>query len=322
MSAVTNTVVQTWSTGCVPPAQRAAFYEDTCLTAMIPFALVRHDAGFNASIEAVDLGGVSLMRCTGTAHSVRSDAPQIGRQTDACFNVVASRRGTWRLTHRGTQELLRDVATFTDSRLSMQLDLLGDYDFVNLKLPLAWARQWIVDPTVLVGRRFTQESPWGRALTSFVCALTPESIVAAPLPARVVADQLGALLALVADEIAAPAAIPKRHDVALSQHIEDAIRQRCGELSLSAEVVANDLNISARTLHRHLASRSLTFGGVMQAARIAVAAGMLASVRFKRLTTAEIGLRAGFANPSHFARTFSKTIGCSPLKYRHARLGA
>ena len=58
MSVVTNTVVQTWSTGCVPPAQRAAYYQDTCLTAMIPFALVRHDEEFNASIEAVDLGGI------------------------------------------------------------------------------------------------------------------------------------------------------------------------------------------------------------------------------------------------------------------------
>ena len=321
MSAVTNTVVQTWSTGCVPPAQRAAYYQDTCLTAMIPFALVRHDEEFNASIEAVDLGGISLMRCSGTAHTVRSDAPQIGQQSEACFNVVASRRGSWHLTHRGTQALGRDVGTFTDSRLNMQLEILGDYDFVNLKLPTAWTRQWLVDPTVLVGRRFTQESPWARALTSFIIALTPESIVAAPLPTRVVADQLGALLALVADELAAPAAPHKKLDVALSRRIEDTIRQRCGELSLCAESVAGNLNISQRTLHRHLASRSLTFGGVLQSARISVAAGMLASPRFRRFSTSEIGLRSGFANPSHFARVFARVMGCPPLKFRHGQRG-
>jgi hypothetical protein len=42
-------------------------------------------------------------------------------------------------------------------------------------------------------------------LTNFMTALTPESMVRPPLPPKLIADHLGALLALAADEIAVPA---------------------------------------------------------------------------------------------------------------------
>jgi AraC-like DNA-binding protein len=43
---------------------------------------------------------------------------------------------------------------------------------------------------------------------------------------------------------------------------------------------------------------------------------MLASPLFKRVTTAEIGRRAGFLSASHFARVIRNRTGLTPLQLR------
>ncbi|CAG4886590.1 helix-turn-helix transcriptional regulator [Paraburkholderia gardini] len=310
--------IRTWSTSTVPPAQRVAYFEAACATAIIPFSFSGpHTASFCASIEAVELGPLSLMRHSGSAHMVRSGKLEIQRQIDHNFNVLASRRGSWRLRHRDENLFAPNIAAFTDSQLDLMVETLEDYDFVNLQLPVGWVRQWLPEPQVVLGRRITPHTPWGRALTNFMTALTPESMIRPPLPQQLIADHLGALLALAANEIANGGHSPARADKSLADRIEECIRQRCGELTLTASEVARALDISPRTLHRHLASRNKAFGIVLLSARVAVAARMLESRLFSRLTTAQIGQRAGFADPSHFARTFRRAVGVSPLKFRH-----
>ncbi|MFM0223675.1 helix-turn-helix transcriptional regulator [Paraburkholderia dipogonis] len=309
--------IRTWSTSTVPRAQRVAYFEAACATALIPFSFSGPDAAsFCASIEAVDLGPLSLMRHSGSAHMVRSGKLEIQRQIDRNFNVLASRRGSWRLRQREENLFAPNITAFTDSQLDLTVETLEDYDFVNLQLPVDWVHQWLPDPEALLGRRITAHTPWGRALTSFITALTPESMVRPPLPPQLIADHLGALLALAANEIAVGGDSPARGAASLTDRIEDCIRQRCGELSLTASEVAHALDISPRTLHRHLASRNRAFGAVLVSARVAVAARMLESRLFSRLTTAQIGQRAGFADPSHFARTFRRAVGVSPRKFR------
>ncbi|OUL91528.1 AraC family transcriptional regulator [Paraburkholderia hospita] len=310
--------IRTWSTSTVPRAQRVAYFEAACATALIPFSFAGPDtASFCASIEAVDLGPLSLMRHSGSAHMVRSGKLEIQRQIDRNFNVLASRRGSWRLRHRDENLFAPNVTAFTDSQVDLTVETLEDYDFVNLQLPVDWVHQWLPDPQVLLGRRIPPHTPWGRTLTSFITALTPESMVRPPLPPQLIADHLGALLALAASEIAVGDDSLVQRDASLAHRIVDCIRQRCGELSLTAGQVAHALDISPRTLHRHLASQNQAFGALLISARVDVAAKMLESRLFSRLTTAQIGQRAGFADPSHFARTFRRAVGVSPRRFRH-----
>lgn len=312
--------VQTWSTDTVPQTQRVEYFEEACATAIIPFRVVSaaDRANFHASIEAVDMGGLSLMRHCGGVQTVRSGKLEIAQQRDGCFNVLASRKGSWRLAHRCEQGFGRDVATFTDSRMPITLETLEEYDFVNIQLPADWVRQWLPDPHIILSRPFTSQTPWGRALTSFMTALTPESVAGRPLPPHLLADHLGSLMALAAAEVDPDGSTKPPRDAVLSQRIEDCIRQRCSEFSLTAADVASALNISPRTLHRHLANGGKTFGSLLIVTRVAVAARMLESRLFSRLTTEQIGRRAGFTDPSHFSRAFSRTIGQSPFKYRRS----
>ena len=87
------------------------------------------------------------------------------------------------------------------------------------------------------------------------------------------------------------------------------MRQRCTEWQLTAVDVAASMNVSARTLHRIFAAANETLGAALIEARASVAVRMLSSPPFNRLTTAEIGRRAGFASASHFARVIRNRTG-------------
>jgi AraC-like DNA-binding protein len=93
------------------------------------------------------------------------------------------------------------------------------------------------------------------------------------------------------------------------------------EPSINATEIAQSLNISTRTLHRNLATCSATFGATLMASRIELATRMLQSPLFRRLSTAEIGRRAGFLDASHFSRAFRKRVGRSPSQVRENRNG-
>jgi AraC-like DNA-binding protein len=143
--------------------------------------------------------------------------------------------------------------------------------------------------------------------------------VQAPLPQSVITDQIGALLALTANELRGDPLKYTPIERSLRERIRDHIKQRSGEMSLQAGEVASSLNISTRTLHRALAASGETFGAMLMQARVDVAVRMLGSPLFDRVTTAEIGRRAGFSDASHFTRVLRRRTGRTPMQVRRAR---
>jgi AraC-like DNA-binding protein len=99
----------------------------------------------------------------------------------------------------------------------------------------------------------------------------------------------------------------------------DHIKQRCPDTSLHAADVARSLNVSTRTLHRALAATCETFGSMLIGARVDLATRMLQSPLFDRVTTAEVGRRAGFSDASHFVKVLRSRTGRTPLEMRRGR---
>ena len=170
------------------------------------------------------------------------------------------------------------------------------------------------------GRRIG-DSQWGRVLASYVAQLSPEFVVQAPLPQGVLIDQLGALLALTASELSGRRAVSTPAERSVRDHVYDHIRQRCAETSLQAADVASSLHMSKRSLHRALAACGDTFGAMLIHARVDLAVRMLQSPLFDRVTTAEIGRRAGFSDASHFVKVLRRRTGQTPLQMRRASHG-
>jgi AraC-like DNA-binding protein len=102
----------------------------------------------------------------------------------------------------------------------------------------------------------------------------------------------------------------------------DATRERHAEPGLTAAAVAQGLGISQRSLHRCLAEggeAATTFASALAACRMQVAQRMLADARFDRLSVAQIGLRVGLADASHFVRLCRRHLGGTPGALRQSR---
>ena len=206
-----------------------------------------------------------------------------------------------------------------DTRDELSVHWPPDCLALNVRLPIEWLQAWIPDPRQLVGRRISRDSHWGRMLSAYISRVTPELAAAAPLPSQVMADQMGALLALAADEMRGHSPDVQAPSVQQRARIHACIEQRCSELQLTAADVAASLNLSPRTLHRTLAAHGETFGKKLIDARLDKASRMLQSRSFDRVTAAEIGKRAGFLDASHFARVCRARFGRTPSSLRRNR---
>lgn len=138
---------------------------------------------------------------------------------------------------------------------------------------------------------------------------------APPLPAQVLTDQLGGLLALACGDVPEPT----RSSAGLVQRIHAQLREQLAEPGLTATEVATTLGISVRSLHRALAADGQTFARQLMSLRMAQAQAMLRSPALRRVTTAEIGRRVGLLDPSHFVRLCRQWLGDTPAAIRQRR---
>jgi AraC-like DNA-binding protein len=272
---------------------------------------------FKAELTCVSLDGVTIAHGYGEDLRCIHGKREIAKSCERNFHIVVNRRSSWTLQHRGAQLVRVGDAALMDSALEYEFTY-PPFDNTHIQLSESWIKRWVPNPSALAGRVVLKDRDWGAALCSYVRMLTPEFLSDAPLPVSLIFDHVGALLALVANDISAKGAPIFARDAVLHARIMEVIRQRCSEPGLLASDVAAALQISLRTLHRQLASKHLTFGGLLVNARLRTAMRMLESKSFRRLTIGEIARRAGFSSASHFSRTVKAGYGRTPAGVRSA----
>jgi len=98
--------------------------------------------------------------------------------------------------------------------------------------------------------------------------------------------------------------------------ILNAIVARASEPDLDPATVAAQLGMSPRYLHRLLEPTGRSFAQHLLQRRLDCAAAMLRNPDCARLKIGQIALRAGFADISHFNRSFRGAFGDTPLGVR------
>jgi len=308
--------VITWSTADVPPPQRFEYFTAALSSALIPMrADSRGRDSTEAHIAAAAFDGVTIIRQTGSAHWSYRDALELSRSGEHTFHLIANYAAPWDLSHTGRIRLEPGDAVLTDSMIGHRLEMHAAYDVVHLKVSAAWLRRWVEQPALLVGMRIPADAHWGRALTSLIAQLSPHAMLGAQLPPRLINDQIGALLALLAAEVAGPAA-PKSGSAALRTRIKDCIHQGCADPALTAAGVAHALDTTADELHRCLAAFAETFGELLTNTRLDIATRMLQSRLFRAVSIGEIARRAGFAGEAQFAQVLRRRSTRSAAQLR------
>jgi AraC family transcriptional activator of tynA and feaB len=309
--------IQRWSTKDIEPNRRLDYYESALNTAVIPMGLTHADAPtFSFEMTYASFAGVGVCKQLGPPHGAARRRSDIAQSIEHNFTLLMNLETPWAVDHRGLKEMSPFDVLVMDSEQPSHFDVKQSFTAINVSVSEPWLRRWLPDPSILAARRIPAESPWGRALSAFLGQLSPDLAVAPPLPLSVIADQIGSLLALAASARCGATIANSPAVRSLCEQIHDCIAQRSIESDLTAADVAASIGISVRTLHRTLASANQTFGGVLIADRARVATRMLHSPAFNRVTTAEIGRRAGFTSAAHFARVVRNRTGQTPLQLR------
>ncbi|MCR4471571.1 MULTISPECIES: AraC family transcriptional regulator [unclassified Burkholderia] len=109
-----------------------------------------------------------------------------------------------------------------------------------------------------------------------------------------------------------------RRDRLLSQRLRDLLRTRSLELS-NADVLAFELNLSTRSLYRHLAEEGTSLQHIKDEVRRDVAKQLLTR---SHKSLKQVAAAAGFRNEASFNRAFRRWTGQSPGEYRQSMKGA
>ena len=310
------------STSAVTPPDRLSYWSSILSSALAPSALFAESPlEYESELTALELPSISIVAQSGSPQRAIRARSEIRRTSQRYFFLVLVLSGSWHVTNVTRNRFGPGDVIFYDSRYPLDCDLLLDWSGFNLQLSEQFVRKWVPNPGCLGARVISRDSQWGRVLASYVAQLSPEFVEQAPLPQAVLIDQLGALLALTATELDGRCAISTPAERSVRDRVYDQIRQRCPDASLQAAEVASSLDISKRTLHRALAACGETFGAMLIQARVELATRMLQSPLFDRVTTAEVGRRAGFSDASHFTKVLRRLTGQTPRQMRRARHG-
>ena len=321
MAARTAAVIEKWSTGLVEPERRLDYWIGAvceCFLEMDITTPVR--AGFGCSIERGQLDTIGINRVEGSAQHVYRRKASLARSATNYYYLLCKTDNAWTASQNGRAARLEPSdLVLLDSRRCYEFNFPLSSDTLSLELPIAWVESWIADPDQRIGARLDGSAGWGAALSAFARQLTPQLAVERPLPAQLLTDQLGSLLALAyGSEI--PAGPAEQRDAAnLLDKIGRAIRLRYAEPGLTAAAVAEHLHVSERTLHRCLNKAGLTFSSLLNDCRMTVARRLLSEPRFDRISIGGIGLRVGLSDPSHFIRQCRKYLGMTPGAFRQQR---
>ena len=256
--------IECLSTDDVPPAQRFDYWTAVLSKALIPMTVSSDDVeGFRARVTQTALGTLHVARTEGGAHESARTGADIRRAMDRCYHLLVSRGGLWRFTHCGRNVMRSGDVVLNDSAFEHHIHIAGDYDIINVRLPVTWLETWLAEPRRLVGRRIASDSRWGKVLGPALMQLRPEFVARQPLSPMVLADHFGALLALSAGSYDEVSGAERR----LAPVVRRSIADHCTEPGLTAAGVADALGVDIDAVHRALGTNGTTFARALAAAR-------------------------------------------------------
>jgi AraC-like DNA-binding protein len=302
-----------FSTDDLPPSERFQVWREGFVHRRMEMDFIdRSPDGLRFTVEFVPLGGVAAGIVRGTA-STFIRKPGDGNQT---LYMVINRGGRFRVVQQDQQfDLAVGDAVMFDNRRGSEFHCLDEGETWSLSLPREALRHLVRDVERTIERHIPASDPPLRLLIGYLEALFALDEVTEPELAGVhVADLVASALGARSD---AQALIDERGvRAARLRAVLDAIAQGVGDPALDPTVVAARLGVSVRYVHRLLEDTGMTFSEHVVDRRIDRAHRLLRDPRLAHLKINEIALEAGFADLSHFNRSFRARFGVTPSAAR------
>lgn len=313
----------TWSTQAVDAGLAIDYWRSARRNAYVDVAPTPYSPNFVGEITCADYGDFALSVKRASGEKVARSRTLISRGTEDAEYLYAliQSRGRGVITQAGhTAEVRPGQLVIYDSAQPFSLDYRQPYEQVVVHLPAerAFADAGLRPSTDLLA----VEIPVDGALSSVsaffqnLAATQGTDPVGAALLAPHACGLAGTLLTYAARTRGAD-------DLPLMLHRERALaylRNHLGDPDLDVDRIAVGCHVSRRTLHRLFEGTGQTVTGHLRTMRIAAAQRLLANQT--DLPIESVAREVGFANDTHFYRSFRAVTGITPGEYRHlARQG-
>ena len=306
-----------WSTSDVEPRRALSYWIDTICDAILELDIDSPDRdNFRARLDQRKFGPGTLGVVEAPTQSIYRTRARISRSLHNSFYLLHMRTGSMRYRRQGRDTYVRTGdCVLLDCKERFLLDCPQATRCVVLRFPEDWLRTWRPTPERFVAKTFSPSAGWSAALGSALANLDTTMEEELALPDSVIAEQIGALLALAAG--------PRGHVTSgrdqIRARLVQTLRDRCHEPDLTPAAVASDNGISKRYLHYLFLQLNTTFGQELIRLRLECAHRLLNDKRYDEVSVIEVAARCGFIAPSHFARRFRQIYGVGPDQFRRNR---
>lgn len=271
--------------------------------------------GRRFSVVAKSLGEVGFGHIDGTPSSFMRRTEHFADGRDL-ISLSISGGGRFRVEGmRGPDRYGHHGAVVLESRRTSTLHSLDDSHAWTICMERAPLEPLLAGMTDPIQRCLADSNPGVRLLEGYLASLfTLEQDCDPTLSTLHIRDLVLCALGVRGDALAL---VRERGVQAARQNaVLAAIGQRAGEAGLDPARIAAGLGMSVRYLHKLLEPTGRSFAQHLIARRLDCAATMLRNEDCAHLKIGEIAAQAGFADISHFNRSFRRAFGDTPLGVR------
>lgn len=299
-----------WSTDDAAPGAGLSYWIEAICEAFLEMKADGDRDNFTAQLAKFQFGPIDLNFVDTDPQEVWRTRAAIARSRENFFYLLYMHGGHMGVAQGGREAVIGPGnCVLVNSCEPYRFSLPDRNRCLSVQIPQSWLKTWLPhadDATVIT---LADRSQWGATLASALGNLQRDSLDRIALPFGVVADQIGAMLALATGE---GGASMTPSGASLLRRLNRTIEEQSADPDIDPASVAAAHGISKRYLHLVMAQGGTSFGAALIEARLKRAKALLQDRRFARTAIAEIAWRSGFSNPSHFARRFRRRFGIAP----------
>jgi AraC-like DNA-binding protein len=312
--ALDSSIDHEWSTDSVCGQSALTCWTDQVATYLTEVHIESRACGTHRGrIRHFELGPIQLNFLSATSQHVSHSAAMVNRSPND-YLLLFFQKEAAQLRHYGVDTSVPEGCfVLLDNQQPYELLRENGGASLAMRLEDSWLRRWIPHPKAAVAKPIVAEDGWGSSLAAMLRTIAKHGLADAILPRSVIADQLGAFLALM---IGGQGQGISRYQSDVLVRLKRCMQERLDDPDLNPTAVAGAIGISKRHLHGLFAQAGLTFGALLIDMRLERASKMLRDRRFSGYRAGDVAWSCGFTNASHFARRFRAKYGATPLNYR------
>ncbi|MFB6893506.1 helix-turn-helix domain-containing protein [Kitasatospora sp. NPDC056327] len=306
------------STAPLAAAERAEVWHQAVTHTFVPMSVrFLEETPSPGTIVSHRLGPVRISRIQAGPQVVTRGARMISAGGPPSIILSIQERGTSLKEQDGRESVIRPGEfSFTDSSRVFRKKVDEDFAFTSFHFPRAELDVPEKALRELTATAFSRAEGSAALLATYLTQMAHEAERLDEGVGRRAAATALDLLALLVDDRSGQSRPQESQSAASLERVKDHILRNLRDPGLSPSGIAEANHMSLRLLHKLFQQEGVSLGTWIRTQRLERCSRDLLRPMAEELGVAGIARRWGFANSSHFSRTFREAYGVSPRDWQ------